>query len=51
VPGVQDRFDTVGAVESEIDAVALLPPNTAVITAVPLADKTAAALKLALVLP
>jgi hypothetical protein len=51
VPDVQDSFATDAVVEIAMDAVELLPLNTAVTTAVPDADESAAALKLALVLP
>ena len=51
VPDVQDSFATDAVMEIAMDAVELLPPNTAVTRAVPDADESAAALKLALVLP
>jgi hypothetical protein len=51
VPGAQDSFAADDVVEITMDTVELLPLNTAVNTAVPEADESAAALKLALVLP
>jgi hypothetical protein len=51
VPDRQDSFASDAAVEIVTDAVELLPLNTAVNVAVPEADESAAALKLALVLP
>jgi hypothetical protein len=51
VPGRQDSFASDAVVEIATDAFALLPPNSAVNTAVPEADESAATMKLALVLP
>jgi len=51
VPGTQDSFARDCVVESTMDAVELLPLNTAFTTAVPVADESAVALKVALVLP
>jgi hypothetical protein len=52
VPEMQDSLaEEEDAAEIAMDAVELLPLNTAVTTAVPVADESAAALKVALVLP